>query len=148
MLLIKINPNDDYFYIPNLAFSIINENNISETLWLLSGSDCNVHIFREDNKKQSFYKDKIDLFPELTSFESIVLWIDVINYQENQKYYRLTAVGCENGSVCLFFVELGETNNARIIKSWKNRFDGPILSVKFFKGLSIDKSSFFSIQIL
>ncbi|KAH7645850.1 KICSTOR complex protein kaptin [Dermatophagoides farinae] len=113
--------------------SIINENNIAETLWLLSGSDCYVHVFREDNKKQSFYKDKIDLFPELNNFESIVIWIDVINYEENHKCHRLTAVGCENGILCLFFVELGETNNPRIIKSWKNRFDGPILSVKFFK---------------
>ncbi|OTF80227.1 hypothetical protein BLA29_007111 [Euroglyphus maynei] len=78
--------------------------------------------------------DRIDLFPELNSFESIVLWIDVFNYQENNKCFRLTAVGCENGNVCLFFVEFDrETNNARIIKSWKNRFDGPILSVKFFK---------------
>lgn len=117
---------------------IINENKISENLWLLSGSDCCVHVFREDIKKQCFYKEKNDLFPELNNFESIVLWVDVLNYEENNELRRLSVVGCENGNIHLFFVELEDPNNPRIIKSWKNRFDGPVVSVKFFKGFDLN----------
>lgn len=95
-----------------------------------------MHVFREDTKKQCFYKEKIDLFPELNNFESIVLWVDVLNYEENNELRRLSVVGCENGNVHLFFVELEDPNNPRIIKSWKNHFDGPVVSVKFFKGWS------------
>lgn len=113
---------------------MFDENGNEEILWLLSGSDCLVHIFREDIKKQCFYKEKNDLFPELNQFESIVIWMDIFNYKENNKYRRFSAVGCENGNFHLFSIELPNQNNPIIVESWKNNFDGPVLSVKFFKG--------------
>lgn len=46
----------------------------------------------------------------------------------------MTAVGCEDGSVELALIEYDEPLKAEILKSWKIQFDGPVLSVRFFKG--------------
>lgn len=105
-------------------------------------------VFREDKKQHTcFIKEKIDVnFPELTSFKSIVLWIDILNMGSMKERRRLTAVGCEDGSVELFLVEFGDILKPddsikledplkpKIIKSWKNHFDGPVISVRFFQG--------------
>lgn len=116
-----------------------------EYVWMLSGSDCCLHIFREDTKKQCFYKERLEIFPELTNLKSIPIRVDIITKCSTRKaeldsgksssnfVQRHTAVGFEDGSVELFLVEYVDPLDAQIIKSWKQFFDGPILCVKLFQ---------------
>ncbi|KAI2801334.1 hypothetical protein BLOT_010884 [Blomia tropicalis] len=123
--------------------SLIYPDQTNETVWLLSGSDCCVHIYREDVKKQCFFKEKIELFPELINFKSIALWIDVMHIIDSDPdsscgfhQRRLTSIGCEDGSVELFELAYEDPNRPEILRSFRCQFDGPVLSVRLFKDQS------------
>ncbi|XP_054708037.1 KICSTOR complex protein kaptin-like [Uloborus diversus] len=43
-----------------------------EIVWLLSGSDCQVHLYREDKSQQTYSKEPVDLrFPEFKDLDSV-----------------------------------------------------------------------------
>lgn len=120
----------------------------SEIVFLLSGSDCCVHIYREDVSNQCFSEEKINLFPELTNLRSIALWIDVLNLVDSSSNdhqagggsaahcRRLTAIGAEDGWVELFLSEYDDPATPVPIRSFKHQFDGPVLSVRLFRDQS------------
>ena len=119
-----------------------NTGEYKEQVWLLSASDCCVHIFREDKEKQCFYEESATIyFPELQELESIVMWIDIHNLKSSEGIKRITAVGLENGVILLSIVEYDSDANKHIISNcWKVEYDGPVLSVKLFT----DRNSFTS----
>ena len=56
---------------------------------------------------------------------------------EYDLFRRITAIGCEDGSVELFVVEYDDPTSPEIFRSYKTQFDGPILSVRLFSGIEI-----------
>ncbi|KAG1681056.1 KICSTOR complex protein kaptin [Nymphon striatum] len=74
--------------------------NSKEIVWLLSGSDNKVHLFREDklNICNSFNEDICEeYFPEFIDCPSIVLMMKIKYFDDYKK--RLTVFGCENGYI-------------------------------------------------
>lgn len=67
-----------------------------ETVFLLTGSDNQIHIYRE-NESAHIYKEmsSIDVFPEFKSPPSIVMWIEIRYF--NNYTERITTYGCECG---------------------------------------------------
>lgn len=61
---------------------------ILQVVFILSGSDNQVHVYRE-NTLSHIYKelDKKDYFPEFARPPSIVIWID-IRYFENNRVFE------------------------------------------------------------
>nr|XP_006813425.1 PREDICTED: kaptin-like [Saccoglossus kowalevskii] len=80
------------------------QDGVWERVFLLSGSDKQVHIFREDKclslKFSEVHED--NFFPEFQDLPSNVLWIDVKHIMNNR---RLTAIGCENGYARIALVD-------------------------------------------
>ncbi|XP_023231374.1 KICSTOR complex protein kaptin-like [Centruroides sculpturatus] len=54
---------------------VITENN-EEIVWLLSGGDCKVHVYKEDKSHQCFCEEPPNLFPEFDNLSGIVQWMD------------------------------------------------------------------------
>ncbi|XP_015758829.1 PREDICTED: kaptin-like [Acropora digitifera] len=98
-----------------------------EVVFLLCGSDQNVHMFFEDRVQQRFEEQPVaDYFPELQNLASNVLWLEVQTYQSR----RITVLGCQDGHVKLAVTEL--TEQPSVIKEYSLNRDGPISSVKLF----------------
>lgn len=98
-----------------------------ETVFLLSGDDLCVHMFRETTDNNVCYKEvsSAEWFPELTGLPSTATHIDmqVLGQQ------RRTVVGCQSGFVKCALVSLPSD----VTGSWSTKMlDGPITSVKFF----------------
>ncbi|TRY57329.1 hypothetical protein DNTS_024927, partial [Danionella cerebrum] len=99
----------------------------SETVFLLSGHDQRIHLYKENVSLHQFEEQPVDkLFPELKELPSNVLWLDVLSIDENR---RLTAFGCQNGSVGLSLVN---QKRAEILQNWHIQHDSPISSVLLF----------------
>ncbi|RWS31683.1 uncharacterized protein B4U80_08692 [Leptotrombidium deliense] len=125
--------------------SVFSRLGISEIVWLLSGSDDKIHCFREHKERQCFAEESIEnYFPEFNDVNKIVLWMDVyyIKGDSNVSLQRLSAVGCENGSmtVCLTHYSL-KTGEICVVSQWKTEFDGPIASVRFYADENQDETS-------
>ncbi|XP_064208139.1 KICSTOR complex protein kaptin isoform X4 [Anguilla rostrata] len=80
-----------------------------ETVFLLSGHDQRIHLYKENASLHQFEEHPVErLFPELQELPSNVLWLDVLGIPGGR---RLSAFGCQNGCVGLALVEqtgLGE----------------------------------------
>ncbi|XP_046477779.1 KICSTOR complex protein kaptin isoform X1 [Neodiprion pinetum] len=101
---------------------------VREVVWLLSGSDYNIHMIREDEGSHDYAESSLEKhFPELENLEAIATWIDIYYY--NNQTRRVTAVGCECG---LVKVSLVDVENINIIKNWTLRYDKPVSSVRIF----------------
>ncbi|XP_033735939.1 KICSTOR complex protein kaptin-like [Pecten maximus] len=101
-----------------------------ETVFLLSGNDHKVHMYREDHVAPvlRFKEEEIeDFFPELCSTGSSVHWMDIVYFDNHKK--RLTAQGLQNGHV---FISLVDVNNTEVVQGWEGMFDSPITCVKIF----------------
>ena len=111
-----------------------NTRECKEQVWILSGSDCCAHIYREDKEKQCFYEESaLTYFPELCELPAIIMWFDIYNLRTSEGIKRLTAVGLENGVIQLSVVEFDTDINKHVISnSWKVEYDGPVLSVRLF----------------
>ncbi|KRT83280.1 hypothetical protein AMK59_4597 [Oryctes borbonicus] len=69
-------------------------------VFLLTGSDCQFHIFREDSNSNSYQEiNPEEYFPEFYKCTDIVTWIEI--YYLNSKKERLTVFGTETGYVRL-----------------------------------------------
>ncbi|XP_006031502.1 KICSTOR complex protein kaptin [Alligator sinensis] len=99
-----------------------------ETVFLLSGNDPCIHLYKENEGLHQFEEQPVeDLFPELQELPSNVLWLDVCNLPGSGQ--RLTALGCQSGYVRVAWVD--QTSRV-VLQSWSIQQDGPISRVLVF----------------
>ncbi|XP_061754048.1 KICSTOR complex protein kaptin isoform X1 [Nerophis ophidion] len=99
-----------------------------ETVFLLSGHDQRIHLYKENASLHQFEEQPVEkLFPELKELPSNVLWLDMLSIAEGR---RLSAFGCQNGCVGLALVKQFEP--AEVLQSWRVQFDSPISIVLLF----------------
>lgn len=128
-------------FIPfHLTHTELITNETKEMVWLLSGSDCKIHLYREDKTRQTYCEETSDeCFPEFKDLTSIVLWMDFITSSDS----RLTAIGCKDGLVIVTSVRL--IPETEIESSWQIQHDSPISIIKLFQDsdlLNLQKMSF------
>ncbi|XP_077596921.1 KICSTOR complex protein kaptin [Stigmatopora nigra] len=98
-----------------------------ETVFLLSGHDQRVHLYKENASLHQFEEQPVErLFPELQQLPSNVLWMDMLSIPGGQ---RLSAFGCQNGCVGLAVVKQYQPE---VLQSWHVQFDSPISIVLLF----------------
>ncbi|KAG7516470.1 hypothetical protein JOB18_032331 [Solea senegalensis] len=103
------------------------DDNNSETVFLLSGHDQRIHLYKENASLHQFEEQPVErLFPELQQLPSNVLWLDVLNLAGGR---RLSAFGCQNGCVGLALVN---QTGPEVLQSWRVQFDSPISTVLLF----------------
>ncbi|KAJ8873438.1 hypothetical protein PR048_024255 [Dryococelus australis] len=115
----------------------------SEVVWLLSGSDQKIHMFREDSVNHSYSEvNTADYFPELCDAPNIVV---CMNIQYSPDYaQRVSTFGCNCGYMKLSIVNVEKKD---IILSWDTRFEGSISSVHLFtKEPYLQRPSFIDLQ--
>ncbi|KAJ8383655.1 hypothetical protein AAFF_G00216260 [Aldrovandia affinis] len=99
----------------------------SETVFLLSGHDQRIHLYKENASLHQFEEHPVErLFPELQELPSNVLWLDVLSVPGGR---RLSAFGCQNGCVGLALVE---QTGPEVLQSWRLQQDSPISTVLLF----------------
>ncbi|XP_008330718.1 KICSTOR complex protein kaptin [Cynoglossus semilaevis] len=99
----------------------------SETVFLLSGHDQRIHLYKENASLHQFEEQPVEkLFPELQQLPSNVLWMDVLNLADGR---RISAFGCQNGCVVLAVVN---QTGPEVLQSWRVQFDSPISTVLLF----------------
>ncbi|KAM8835579.1 KICSTOR complex protein kaptin isoform 1-T1 [Synchiropus picturatus] len=99
----------------------------SETVFLLSGHDQRIHLYKENASLHQFEEQPVErLFPELQQLPSNVLWLDMLSVADGR---RLSAFGCQNGCVGLALVD---QCGPEILQSWQVQFDSPISIVSLF----------------
>ncbi|XP_044730220.1 KICSTOR complex protein kaptin-like [Chrysoperla carnea] len=104
------------------------ESNKSEIVWLLSGSDSKIHLYRDTDGNHSYKETDITKsFVELANVPSIVLWMDVMYYGSKKR--RITVFGCESGYVQVSTVD---TKNNCVLNTWNIQFVNMIACVKLF----------------
>ncbi|XP_046908100.1 KICSTOR complex protein kaptin [Hypomesus transpacificus] len=99
----------------------------SETVFLLSGHDQRIHLYKENASLHQFEEQPVErLFPELQKLPSNVLWMDVLSIPGDR---RLSAFGCQNGCVGLALVD---QRGPEVLQSWSIQQDSPISTVLLF----------------
>ncbi|KAI1903880.1 hypothetical protein AGOR_G00031770 [Albula goreensis] len=99
----------------------------SETVFLLSGHDQHVHLYKENASLHQFEEHPVErLFPELQELPSNVLWLDVKPVPGRR---RLSAFGCQSGCVGLALVD---QTGPTVLQSWRLQQDSPISTVLLF----------------
>ncbi|XP_072919959.1 KICSTOR complex protein kaptin [Hemitrygon akajei] len=106
----------------------VKEGRQGETVFLLSGHDHQIHLYKENETLHQFEEQPVEFFfPELTNVPSHVLWLDVVNIPNSTR--RLTAFGCQNGFVRVSHVD---QESKAVLQSWDVGQDGPISTVLLF----------------
>ncbi|XP_015685738.1 KICSTOR complex protein kaptin-like, partial [Protobothrops mucrosquamatus] len=99
-----------------------------ETVFLLSGNDPAIHLYKENEELHQFEEQPVEnLFPELKELPSNVLWLDVYNIPNSGQ--RITAFGCQSGYIRVAQVEPAKR---AVLQSWSIQQDGPISKVLVF----------------
>ncbi|XP_006142186.1 KICSTOR complex protein kaptin [Tupaia chinensis] len=99
-----------------------------ETVFLLSGNDPAIHLYKENEGLHQFEEQPVEnLFPELTNLTSSVLWLDVHNLPGTSR--RLSALGCQSGYVRVAHVD---QQTREVLQTWTVLQDGPISRVIVF----------------
>ncbi|KAF6077958.1 kaptin, actin binding protein [Phyllostomus discolor] len=99
-----------------------------ETVFLLSGNDPAIHLYKENEGLHQFEEQPVEnLFPELTDLTSSVLWLDVHNLPGTTR--RLSALGCQSGYVRVAHVD---QQSREVLQTWTVLQDGPISRVIVF----------------
>ncbi|XP_069681565.1 KICSTOR complex protein kaptin-like isoform X2 [Periplaneta americana] len=126
-LMIELNFIPYQLYHTQLCTNAEDESN-KEVVWLLSGSDEKIHMFREDRANHTYSEvDVAEHFPELVDPPSIILWMDIYNFETQTR--RVSAFGCECGFVKLAIVDV---TKKEVLSSWSARFGGPVSTVRLF----------------
>ncbi|XP_035969965.1 KICSTOR complex protein kaptin isoform X2 [Halichoerus grypus] len=87
-----------------LCHAEVQVGNQLETVFLLSGNDPAIHLYKENEGLHQFEEQPVEnLFPELTNLTSSVLWLDVHNLPGTSR--RLSALGCQSGYVRVAHVD-------------------------------------------
>ncbi|XP_029427031.1 KICSTOR complex protein kaptin-like [Rhinatrema bivittatum] len=82
----------------------VQDGNKQETVFLLSGNDQQIHLYKENEGLHQFEEQPVEnLFPELKDLPSNVLWMDVYNLPNST--CRITAFGCQSRFVSLSHVD-------------------------------------------
>ncbi|XP_064602889.1 KICSTOR complex protein kaptin-like isoform X2 [Liolophura sinensis] len=98
-----------------------------ETVFLLSGTDNKVHMYKEDRQQNTFVEyPSLEHFPEFGDLSSSILWMDILYVSSIR---RVTGFGTESG---LVVVSLINVSSKVVEKSWSVQLDSPITTVKFF----------------
>ncbi|XP_070570250.1 KICSTOR complex protein kaptin-like [Ptychodera flava] len=100
-----------------------------ETVFLLSGGDSQVHVYKEDKFYVMSKFEEIpceDFFPEFKDLQSNVLWMDIKNVHGEE---RLTAMGCENG---YFKVCVVNPKTVEVLRFISGQHDGAVTSIRVF----------------
>lgn len=106
---------------------IFHDNDV-EMVFLLSGGDSKIHLFREAKVSHTFVEEQIDeYFPELRELPGIVTRLHCV-YVSSQR--RLTALGCQNGYVVVADVDVV---NKALLRTYRVQHDSPITSVQLFQ---------------
>ncbi|CAG9837605.1 unnamed protein product [Diabrotica balteata] len=96
-----------------------------EVVFVLSGSDNQIHIFRENNEEHNYKEiDNQEYFPEFTKTPSPVIWIDVYYTQDFSE--RITAFACECGYIKLMKIDV-KTN--KVVYNFSTRFGNYVSQV-------------------
>lgn len=99
-----------------------------ETVFLLSGNDPAIHLYKENEGLHQFEEQPVEnLFPELTDLTSSVLWLDIHNLPGTSR--RLSALGCQSGYVRVAHVD---QRSREVLQTWTVLQDGPISRVIVF----------------
>ncbi|XP_059689138.1 LOW QUALITY PROTEIN: KICSTOR complex protein kaptin [Gavia stellata] len=106
-----------------------------ETVFLLSGNDPSIHLYKENEGSHQFEEQPVQhLFPELQELPAStrggprpVLWLDVCNIPGAGQ--RVTAFGCQSGYVRVARVDQA---SPAVLQSWSIQQDGPISKVLVF----------------
>ncbi|XP_041351176.1 KICSTOR complex protein kaptin-like [Gigantopelta aegis] len=99
-----------------------------ETVFLLSGGDNKMHLYREVSENHKFEEVPSDeYFPEFSNITQSVLVTTILNLDGNQK--RLTAMGHQDGLVKLSLVDAVKRE---ILQTWSTEHDSPITCLKLF----------------
>ncbi|XP_022601645.1 KICSTOR complex protein kaptin [Seriola dumerili] len=99
----------------------------SETVFLLSGHDQRIHLYKENASLHQFEEQPVErLFPELQQLPSNVLWLDMLTVAGGR---RISAFGCQSGCVGLALVN---QTGPEVLQSWRVQFDSPISTVLLF----------------
>ncbi|KAK2147346.1 hypothetical protein LSH36_557g00086 [Paralvinella palmiformis] len=102
-----------------------------ETVFLLSGGDQKIHLFREveDQNLQMYVfseEDAEEFFPEFVDLPSSVACMQC-QYMEGGE--RITLLGCLDGTIRVSTVKAA---NPEIIKQWTIQHDSPITALHLF----------------
>ncbi|CAH1394130.1 unnamed protein product [Nezara viridula] len=109
--------------------SLFNQDKIEEAVWLLSGSDLKMHLFREDPQNHTYSEiEAEELFPEFGRLPSIVFWLDIKHTCDKER--RITAYGCECGLVKIFMFDIIKNI---LVLTISQQFDAPISQISLFK---------------
>lgn len=123
-----------------------------ETVFLLSGHDQRIHLYKENASLHQFEEQPVEkFFPELSELPSNVLWLDVLSIDNCR---RLTTFGCQNGCVGLALVN---QRGPEVVSSWRLQQDSPISTVLLFplklpahnsaKGLQADEVTEYNLLV-
>uniref|UniRef100_A0A8B9R926 Kaptin, actin binding protein n=1 Tax=Astyanax mexicanus TaxID=7994 RepID=A0A8B9R926_ASTMX len=116
-----------FFYPLYLYCRLQFEEGQRETVFLLSGHDQRIHLYKENASLHQFEEQPVEkFFPELSELPSNVLWMDVLSIDNCR---RLTTFGCQNGCVGLALVN---QRGPEIVSSWRLQQDSPISTVLLF----------------
>lgn len=99
-----------------------------EMVFLLSGSDKRIHVYKE-NIMNHFYKEieADDLFPEFNNLPSVALWMDVHYYKNCSE--RISAYGTECGYLKLMKLCM-KTNS--VLFNYSTSFISPITQLRIY----------------
>ncbi|XP_078735030.1 KICSTOR complex protein kaptin isoform X2 [Lampetra fluviatilis] len=116
-------------FIPfQLCHTEVQDGPTSETVFLLSGHDMCVHVYKESGTQHQFEEVAVEtFFPELTQLSGNVQWLQVLALPCGKR--RLTAVGSQNGAVSLALVQL---SSRTVLQRWSVQQDGPVTHVQIF----------------
>ncbi|CAC5424066.1 KPTN [Mytilus coruscus] len=95
-----------------------------ESAFLLVGSDCKIHMYREVSV--SFCWLAVTVRYTCTE-KSLVHWIDIVYYNQYSK--RLTARGHRDGGITVSHVNV---KNNEMLSSWSLQHDSPITCINIF----------------
>ncbi|XP_076464427.1 KICSTOR complex protein kaptin-like [Babylonia areolata] len=114
------------FFLKNTV--VQTKNGVPEPVFLISGSDFKIHLYREDAGQQPTIGEipAVTLFPE---FENLPGIAETIEIATPDPQHRVTAIGFEEGQIEVFKVNLQTLD---IVKVWKTSMDAPITSLHFF----------------
>ncbi|XP_018575978.1 KICSTOR complex protein kaptin-like [Anoplophora glabripennis] len=99
-----------------------------EFVFILSGSDHQVHVYREHTLEHVYKEiDNKDFFPEFTKAPSPIIWIDV--YYSEDYTERITSYACECGYIKLLKVD---TKKNQVVYNFSTRFGNYISRVQIF----------------
>lgn len=114
-----------------LTHAEISCQNRVERVFLLSGSDCKIHMYREVPGERFSEESCKEYFPEFAELPSSIIQLVIRKVNAQQ---RLTAIGLQDGEVKVFQVDCRRNE---ILREWKAEMDSPVTSLSFFTQYNI-----------